>query len=54
MAVDGLRGAVKGTIRLSQLSVSWAELDRHLRDSPRKRTRRSMHSLEALNSLLNA
>ena len=45
---------MKGTIPLSQLCESWGELDRHLRDTPRKRTFQNMDELEALSSLLNA
>lgn len=54
MLADGLRSAVKGVIPLSQLRASWPELRRYLCDSPRKRPRRSLASLKALNHFLNA
>ena len=54
MAVDRLHGAVKGTMPLSQLRESWGQLDRHLRDTPRKRTFQNMDELEALSGLPNA
>jgi len=54
MVVDGLRHAVKGTLVLSQLRQCWPELQRHLCDSPRRRARASIYSLEALDRLLKA
>lgn len=46
--IEWLRTAIKGTISIVRLSQEWAQLQRHWRDTPRQRPRRTLDDITAL------
>ena len=54
VAIEALQQAIKGTISLAQLRQCWPDIQRHLRDGPRKRKRRSLANLKTIIGLINA
>ena len=50
---DWLRQAVKGVITLAALRDNWDGMRRHLCDSPRSRSKRTLADLPVLRSFLN-
>jgi hypothetical protein len=48
MLSDGLLTAVKGVITLAMIRDNWPDLTRHIRDTPRKRKRKTPNDLTTL------